>query len=56
MTAKAERMKSELAGLPPKDRAELFGTQKVGSNQSRIGGLDHIVSTGTIIGAVDKEQ
>lgn len=36
-------------------RAGLVGTQNVRNNQSRVGGLDHIVRTGTIIEAVDNQ-
>jgi len=33
-------------------RAGLVGTQNIRSNQSRVGGLDHVVTTGTIVEAV----
>jgi len=33
-------------------RAGLVGTQNIRSNQSRVGGLDHIVASGTIVEAV----
>ncbi len=36
-------------------RAGLVGTQNIRSNQSRIGGLDHVVKTGSIIEAVDNQ-
>lgn len=36
-------------------RAGLVGTQNIRNNASRIGGLDHVVSTGTIIEAVDNQ-
>lgn len=36
-------------------RAGLVGTQNIGNNYSRIGGLDHITSTGTIVEAVDNQ-
>ena len=36
-------------------RAGLVGTQNVRSNQSRVGGLDHIAASGTIIEAVDNQ-
>jgi len=36
-------------------RAGLVGTQNVRNNQSRVGGLDHVVKTGTIIEAVDNQ-
>ncbi len=40
---------------PVAGRAGLVGTQNVRNNQSRVGGLDHIVQTGTIIEAVDNQ-
>ncbi len=40
---------------PVAGRAGLVGTQNIRNNQSRVGGLDHIVSTGTIIEAVDNQ-
>ncbi|HEX8523141.1 MAG TPA: DNA methyltransferase [Tepidisphaeraceae bacterium] len=36
-------------------RAGLVGTQNIRNNQSRVGGLDHVVKTGTIIEAVDNQ-
>lgn len=36
-------------------RAGLVGTQNIRSNQSRVGGLDYIVKTGTIVEAVDNQ-
>lgn len=36
-------------------RAGLVGTQNVRNNQSRVGGLDYITSTGTIVDAVDNQ-
>ncbi len=42
--------KDPLAG-----RAGLVGTQNIRNNQSRVGGLDHIAATGTIIEAVDNQ-
>src|SRR5205085_7837753 len=36
-------------------RAGLVGTQNIRNNQSRVGGLDYIVQTGTIIEAVDNQ-
>ena len=36
-------------------RAGLVGTQNIRNNKSREGGLDHVVSTGTIIEAVDNQ-
>jgi hypothetical protein len=40
---------------PCTGRAGLVGTQNVRNNQSRVGGLDHIVKTGTILEAVDNQ-
>ncbi len=40
---------------PVAGRAGLVGTQNVRNNQSRVGGLDHVVKTGTIIEAVDNQ-
>jgi len=43
------------ASDPVAGRAGLVGTQNVRNNQSRVGGLDHIAKTGTIIEAVDNQ-
>jgi hypothetical protein len=40
---------------PESGRAGLVGTQNIRNNQSRVGGLDHIVESGTIIEAVDNQ-
>jgi len=40
---------------PVSGRAGLVGTQNIRNNQSRVGGLDHIVKTGTIIEAIDNK-
>jgi len=40
---------------PLTGRAGLVGTQNVRNNQSRVGGLDHLVETGTIVEAVDNQ-
>lgn len=40
---------------PVVGRAGLVGTQNVRNNKSRVGGLDHIVATGTIVEAVDNQ-
>ena len=40
---------------PVAGRAGLVGTQNVRNNASRIGGLDHIAGSGTIIDAVDNQ-
>jgi N-6 DNA Methylase len=36
-------------------RAGLVGTQNIRNNQSRLGGLDYVVKTGTIVEAVDNQ-
>jgi len=36
-------------------RAGLVGTQNIRNNQSRVGGLDHVVRDGTIVEAVDNQ-
>lgn len=40
---------------PFKGRAGLVGTQNIRNNQSRVGGLDHIVKSGVIVEAVDNQ-
>ncbi len=40
---------------PLAGRAGLVGTQNIRNNQSRVGGLDHVVATGTILEAVDNQ-
>jgi len=40
---------------PVAGRAGLVGTQNIRNNQSRVGGLDHIVRSGTIVEAVDNQ-
>ncbi len=40
---------------PVAGRAGLVGTQNIRNNQSRVGGLDYIVKTGTIVEAVDNQ-
>ena len=40
---------------PVAGRAGLVGTQNIRNNQSRVGGLDYIVQTGTIVEAVDNQ-
>ena len=40
---------------PVAGRAGLVGTQNIRNNQSRSGGLDHVVNTGTITEAVDNQ-
>ena len=36
-------------------RAGLVGTQNIRNNQSRVGGLDYVVKTGTIVEAVENQ-
>jgi hypothetical protein len=40
---------------PVAGRAGLVGTQNIRNNQSRVGGLDSIVKTGTIVEAVENQ-
>jgi hypothetical protein len=40
---------------PVAGRAGLVGTQNIRNNQSRVGGLDHVVRTGTIVEAVENQ-
>jgi len=40
---------------PVAGRAGLVGTQNIRNNQSRVGGLDYVVQTGTITEAVDNQ-
>ena len=40
---------------PVAGRAGLVGTQNIRNNQSRVGGLDYVVQTGTIVEAVDNQ-
>ena len=40
---------------PVTGRAGLVGTQNIRNNQSRVGGLDHVVRDGTIVEAVDNQ-
>jgi len=40
---------------PLAGRAGLVGTQNIRNNQSRVGGLDHVAATGTIVEAVDNQ-
>jgi SAM-dependent methyltransferase len=53
------RAHDHLPACTPEDpvagRAGLVGTQNVRNNQSRVGGLDYIVKTGTIVEAVDNQ-
>ena len=43
------------AADPVAGRAGLVGTQNIRNNQSRVGGLDHVVRDGTIVEAVDHQ-
>ena len=43
------------AADPVAGRAGLVGTQNIRNNKSRVGGLDHIAASGTIIEAVDNQ-
>ena len=43
------------AAEPVAGRAGFVGTQNIRNNESRIGGLEHIVKTGTIIEAVENQ-
>jgi hypothetical protein len=40
---------------PVAGRAGLVGTQNIRNNQSRVGGLDYVVKTGTIVEAVENQ-
>ncbi len=40
---------------PVAGRAGLVGTQNIRNNKSRVGGLDHVVQSGTIVEAVDNQ-
>jgi hypothetical protein len=40
---------------PVTGRAGLVGTQNIRNNQSRVGGLDHIAASGTIVEAVENQ-
>src|SRR5271157_1077345 len=40
---------------PVAGRAGLVGTQNIRNNQSRVGGLDYVVQSGTIVEAVDNQ-
>ena len=43
------------AADPVAGRAGLVGTQNIRNNQSRVGGLDYVVTTGTIVEAVENQ-
>ncbi len=40
---------------PLAGRAGLVGTQNIRNNQSRVGGLDHVVDSGTVVDAVENQ-
>lgn len=50
-----DELKLCTAADPVSGRAGLVGTQNVRNNASRIGGLDYIVKTGTLVDAVDNQ-
>jgi hypothetical protein len=43
------------AADPVAGRAGLVGTQNIRNNQSRVGGLDYVVKTGTVVEAVENQ-
>ncbi len=43
------------AADPCAGRAGLVGTQNIRNNQSRAGGLDHVIETGSVVEAVDNQ-
>ena len=50
-----DHLKSCTTDDPVAGRAGLVGTQNIRNNQSRVGGLDYVVRTGTIVEAVDNQ-
>ena len=50
-----DELKVCTADEPMAGRAGLVGTQNIRSNASRIGGLDYITATGTLVDAVDNQ-
>jgi SAM-dependent methyltransferase len=50
-----DHLKPCTADDPLGGRAGLVGTQNIRNNQSRVGGLDYIVLTGTVVEAVDNQ-
>lgn len=50
-----DELKTCLIADPVAGRAGLVGTQNVRNNASRVGGLDHIAATGTLVDAVDNQ-
>jgi len=51
----ADHLPACLADDPVAGRAGLVGTQNIRNNQSRVGGLDYITKTGTIVEAVENQ-
>jgi hypothetical protein len=51
----ADHLPACTAADPVAGRAGLVGTQNIRNNQSRVGGLDHVVKTGTIVEAVENQ-
>jgi len=51
----ADHLPACIAADPVAGRAGLVGTQNIRNNQSRVGGLDYIVKTGTIVEAVENQ-
>lgn len=50
-----DELKPCTAADPLAGRAGLVGTQNVRNNASRVGGLDYIAATGTVVNAVDNQ-
>ncbi len=50
-----EHLPACTAADPVAGRAGLVGTQNIRNNQSRVGGLDHVAKTGTIVEAVENQ-
>ncbi|HEY8668893.1 MAG TPA: DNA methyltransferase, partial [Tepidisphaeraceae bacterium] len=50
-----DHLPQSTAADPLAGRAGLVGTQNIRNNQSRVGGLDYIAATGTILEAVDNQ-
>ena len=51
----ADHLPTCTAADPVAGRAGLVGTQNIRNNESREGGLDHVVKTGTIVEAVENQ-
>jgi hypothetical protein len=51
----ADHLPACTAADPVAGRAGLVGTQNIRNNQSRVGGLDYVVQTGTIVEAVENQ-